>query len=261
MLLRRLAIGIAAAALFATACGPDDGDSTGSGASSTSTAAEATTSEPDVPTTTTDASSPSTTEAGETVDTIPDSELPGEPFDLFPYEDATLSVVGVEAGDFLFVRAGPGTSYPEVVALDPMTTDIRAHGVNRMLDEGGAWALVDIHTFTGWASLRHLLQPGPVEDLTHEIGDVPPASSIDELAANVADVRTADTPEAETTIVARPESGDLHEIVVDILGFRDDAVGGERLHIFATAEDGSFRVKSIEVTVLCSRGVEDGLCL
>lgn len=252
---RHLAL-VLTTALLLIACGPDE--SGGSGSDPERNGATATTEAPPETTTT---AGVGTTEAEAAPTTIPESDLPGVPFDLFPYEGAMMAVVGVEDGDVLFVRAGPGSSFEEIAALDPLTDGIRAHGDNRQLDDGTIWALVDVGTATGWANIRYLLQPGVVTDITAELGDVAAAPSMDELGRTVAESRGSVEPRSQIVIVARPEPGDLHEIIVDVIGFGDDAVGGERLHVFATAEDGSFRPKSIEATVLCSRGVdEDGLC-
>lgn len=69
--------------------------------------------------------------------------------------------------------------------------------------------------------------------------------------------------ESDVVVVDGPKVGDLAEITMDVIGLGDDAVGGERLVIFAQVEDGGrrFRVRSVELTTLCSRAVaEDGLC-
>ena len=55
---------------------------------------------------------------------------------------------------------------------------------------------------------------------------------------------------------------------VDVIGLGDDSIKGERLHVFATVvyDDAgrvvvSYDLKSVEATLLCGRGVSDGLCL
>ena len=56
----------------------------------------------------------------------------------------------------------------------------------------------------------------------------------------------------------------MTEITYDLTGFRDDAVLGERLHLFAE-ESGAgperFQLVRVEVTAICARGSGGGgLC-
>ena len=68
-------------------------------------------------------------------------------------------------------------------------------------------------------------------------------------------------PKPSAVVVDGPTSGDLHEITYDLLGFGDDSVLGERLHLFIA--DGEqpgdpLGLKSVEVTYLCARGTGGG---
>ncbi len=54
--------------------------------------------------------------------------------------------------------------------------------------------------------------------------------------------------------------GDLGEVTFDVVGMPDDAQHGVRLHVFGTPLPGGFALKSVEATVLCSRGVTAGSC-
>ena len=234
------------------ACGDDDateaGDSTTTQApsSTTSTTADTTTST--------------------SIDTSP-GELPGTVIDLFPYEGASMAVVGVAADDVLNVRAGPGVDFDIVATLDPTSDgEATATGNNRQLDRGPIWAEVRVGDVTGWANTVFLLQSGTVDDATAElyptIADRPSAETLVDLAGIVADAVASEDPASEITIVDGPSVGDLGEIAVDVIGLGDDSVGGYRLQIFAEEGPDTFTVRTIERTTFCSRGVgADGLCV
>lgn len=276
MSIRQLVIIVGVTAVFATACGARP-SSTGAIIPTTTTAVPATADairsdatsttvpqpeEPDpvVPTTTIPAPAP--TQPARTVDTIPPADLPGEPVGWPPYAGSPLIVVGVEAGDVLFVRAGPGASYPEITSLAPQAQGIVAVGANRRLSDGGHWGLVSSDGIVGWANLRYLSQPGRQGDVTAEIGPVPVARSMDDLARTVAAQRMAIDSEGrpEIVIAARGEVGGRQEVVLDVLGFADDSVAGERLRLTASNDAGGFRLVSVVATTLCYRGVSNGLC-
>jgi hypothetical protein len=62
--------------------------------------------------------------------------------------------------------------------------------------------------------------------------------------------------------VSEVTSGDLSEVIYDVVGNGDDSVHGVRLHIFAEEGSGGFTLRSVETTTLCARGVDDdGLCV
>ncbi len=242
----RLLAALSALLLLAGACGDDDAG-IDAGASSTTTQ-----------------STTSTTEAATTTTTS--GELPGEVIDIFPYEDATVAVVGVRADDVLNVRTRPGVDFDVVYTLAP-TGQATATGVNRQLDSGEIWAQISHDGETGWANTAFLLQPGQTTDETSALypspSDLPSAETLVDLAGIVADRVGSEEPRSNVTIVDGPSVGDLGEVTVDVIGLGDDAIGGYRLHLFAQPDSGgeSFTLKSVEQTVLCSRGVTDeGIC-
>lgn len=187
------------------------------------------------------------------------ADLPGEVIEIFPYADAELAVMGVAADDVLYVREGPGVEFADVAQLEPLDQGIIATGENRQLDDGAIWAQVDADGVTGWANVVYLTHPGDVVDITSQL-DVPTTQTMEEVAELVAEQRTGDSSSASVVIVDGPTEGDLHEVVVDIVGLADDSIEGERLHVFATA-NGGFTVRTVEATALCARGVSEGLCL
>lgn len=193
--------------------------------------------------------------------------LPGERIKIFPYEGAQLAVVGVAADDTLNVRSGPGTEFDVVFDLDPMATNATATGHNRSVGEAGFWSEIAVDGRTGWARAAFLLQPGQVRDITAALfptpADRPKAKTMLELGQTVARLRASDDPASDVVVVDQPTVGDVGEIAVDVIGFGDDSVGGERLKIFAEPGPGgeSFTVRTVEATTFCSRGVtDDRLC-
>jgi hypothetical protein len=137
-----------------------------------------------------------------------------------------------------------------------------ATGTNRQLDSGAIWAELEIGDITGWANTAFLLQSGVVEDVTASRyptpSDRPTAETLVDLAQVVADAQRWQ----DVTIVDGPSVGDLGEVAVDVLGLRDDSVGGVRLRIFAEEGPDGFTVRTVEQTARCRRGVgEDGLCV
>lgn len=255
--MRRSSAVLLTAVLLLSACGDDDGAQTASSGSDTTTTTEATTSTTDDAgaTTTTTSTSPTT------------GELPGEEIDIFPYEGAALAVVGVAADDVLNVRTGPGTGFEVAFELEPLADDVVATGHNRMIEGEGMWAEVTSGPRIGWANAGYLLQPAQVTDITTQVAptpaELPSAETLVELAEQVAATRASQEPPSTITVVDGPTVGDLGEITVDVVGMADDSVGGERLHVFATPDPGGegFTLRTVEATLLCLRGVSDGLCV
>lgn len=197
-----------------------------------------------------------------------EDELPGERVEIFPYEDAELAVVGVAADETLVLRSGPGAGFEAIAELGPLADGLVATGHNRSLDDAGLWSEVTVDGETGWAETACLLQLGQVNDLTSALfptpADRPSAETMLELAEAVAGLRASEEPASRVVVVDGPTVGDLGEVTVDVVGLGDDALGGERLVVFGqpgpSGED--FTVRTVEATLLCSRGVTaDGLCV
>ena len=112
-----------ALALGSSACGSDADDAgttTSTAQVTATTAAPASTSTTTAPaTTTTEAGATTTTEPPDAT-TVPEGDLPGQRTDIYPYEGAELSVIGVAADDTLNLRQGPGTSFDELLRLGPV---------------------------------------------------------------------------------------------------------------------------------------------
>jgi hypothetical protein len=195
--------------------------------------------------------------------------LPGERVEIYPYRGARLSVVGVAGDDTLSVRSGPGTDFEVVFDLHPLAMNVTATGHNRSVGGGsGFWSEIIVDGRTGWANSAFLLQSGAVTDITAALfpdpAGRPTAASMRELGQGVARLRASEEPASDIVVVDEPPVGDLGEITVDVIGLGDDAVGGERLKIFAEPGSGGrpFTVRTVEATSLCSRGVTgEGLCV
>ena len=55
--------------------------------------------------------------------------------------------------------------------------------------------------------------------------------------------------------------GDLTEVTYDVIGLADDSIRGVRLHIFAEETSDGFTLRTVEMTLLCGRGVSGGFCV
>ena len=66
---------------------------------------------------------------------------------------------------------------------------------------------------------------------------------------------STENPKSRLTVTVAPKTvGDLGEVTYDVVGFPDDSIAGERLHILGTPGD-RFTLKKVEATSLCRRGV------
>lgn len=252
--MRRLLPGLLAATLLLAGCGDDDAETAATETETTTETDTATETE-----TETVGTSTSTTTAS--------SDLPGERIEIFPYEGTTVAVVGVPADDVLNVRAAPDPAAEVVAELDPLADGMTATGHNRQLAADALWAQIDTGDVRGWVNATFLGHVGATEDATAGLypspEDRPLADTLTLLAEEVADaVAQADGAGPRIVIVDGPSVGDLGEVTVDVLGFPDDSVLGLRLRIFAEEEGGeAFRLRMVESTTLCRRGVSDGLCV
>ena len=231
-------------------------------ATPTPTDAPAATPTPSPTSTPSPAGSPSTSET--TTDTPGGGEVPGEVVDFGPQAGTVLAVMGVRHDDRLNLRAGPGTDQEVLARLDPTFDDVVAQGTTR--DRDGFWYEVQADGTVGWASAAFLAQLGRVDDVTStvvaELGTTASASSMEELGRIVAESQASVAPESRIRmVVAADEAGDLGEVTYDVVGLGDDALRGVRLHVFGSPTADGFSLMSVEQTLLCDRGVDDGgLC-
>jgi hypothetical protein len=190
--------------------------------------------------------------------------LPGEPYDRGPKAGATLAVFGVEAGHTLALRERPGIDQQTAVALPSLTTGLVATGRARNLP-GAIWYELRYGAQTGWSSARYLAWAADTSDVTAavvaELKKYPNAETMLDLGRLVARTKVAAAGGGEVVVSGGPSVGDLGEITLDVATTGDDSVAGQRIHVFGTPIDEAFVLKSVESTVLCSRGVSAGRCV
>lgn len=250
-------------ALAVAACGGDEGATTTVGSTTTTTEATTTTIGP---TTTTEmATSTTLPETTTTAPAATSTTLAGEPIDFGPSEGDILMVIGVRHDDVLNLRAGPGVGAAIVEEIPPTSTDIVALGNTRQLPRS-FWIQVEYAGTEGWVHMSYIGYEGVVDDRTStvvdELGEIPVEATMTGLGELVAGVFASEEPESDIVQVTPVTSGDLSEVTYDVIGLGDDAVGGLRLHLFAEEVGGGFSLRSVEVTVICSRGVDaDDLCV
>ena len=213
------------------------------------------------PTTTT---VPPTTISSTVPATTTPTTVPGEAIDFGPADGDVLGVVGVRHDDVLNVRSGPGTEFSVIAELDPTAEDVVARG-NTWSRPGSLWVEVDAGDEEGWVNMRYVAYLGDTRDATSElIPDMTEtrAETMLDLGALVAEAVAGDT-DAVSVVSVAPSVGDLGEVTYDVVGFGDDSVLGARIHVFGTPDEGGegFELKSVELTVLCSRGLSEGLCV
>ena len=238
----------------------DDAASTTTPAPISTSTVTSTSLDPTSSTTTTTA--PTTTSPTTTTTTA----APGEPI-AGPPSGSSWGVVGVAHDDVLNVRDGPGPDQPIIGTLAPLTDGIAATG-NGYQFERSLWWEIESGATDGWVNAAFLAALGTVDDATAEIiarlGGIPEAPSLEALGELVAGVRSGDEPVARVVVVVAPTVGDLGEITLDVVGIGDDAIYGERLHLFAFPPQNGvgFVLKSVERTFLCLRAAtEEGLCV
>lgn len=262
---RTLPAAILAAGLLLTACGTETAQD-GPGEEPTSTAPSPTEASPEPsteePTTPEEPSSPEPAGPEEPTDSAPAAgELPGEIVDVPPLNEV-VAVIGVEAGSGLHYRSGPGTEFESVGTLEPLGVS-PAYGEIRRREDGSHWAQVmKTDGWFFWMNMKHLAFPGEATDITADLPELPSADTVEEAGLLVARQRTADQPPSvDTVVVDGPVEGDAGEVVIDVVGLGDDALAGERLRVVTERTGQGHTVRSVELTLLCARGVtEDGLC-
>lgn len=237
--------------------------------SAPTTAAPTTTTAPTTTVAPTTTAETTTTTAAPTTTVAPTAPTrQGEPFDTYvpiPSEGPVIGVVGVRFDDTLNVREGPGVQFGVVTTLAPTATGIQGTGSGWQTPNGAIWWEIDTGDHFGWASSRFLARLGDTTDLTSSVvgslGGLPSAPTMEALGELVAETFVDPDVGSDVTQVTPATVGDLGEVTFDVIGLGDDSVGGVRLHVFGTPDDGGFALRSVEGTTMCSRGVSDGICV
>lgn len=182
--------------------------------------------------------------------------------DFGPAAGATLAVVGIQYDATLPLRSSPGDDQPVVASFGPLQDDLVATGHARQVGTSH-WFEVKASGVKGWADAVSLAYLGGADDVTERIvsklGGPPTADSMLELGRIVATAEASTQPPPPQVVVtaAPTTAGDTGEVTYDVVGFPDDSVLGERLHVVGTAGD-KFTLQKVEATTLCRRGVSEG---
>jgi uncharacterized protein YraI len=164
------------------------------------------------------------------------------------------AVVGVRHDDKLNVRRQPRASAPAVARLAPLAT-----GVKVLTKTSGPWRQVRVKGRTGWAHGRYLAQLGKAVEVSDEGRDVGIAPTGLRLARKVAarQAEGGDGPLTGPVLVAR----EGRTYTLDVLGYADDSVVGERFVVTVEPGEAGFQVRTLRATPMCARGVDRaGLC-
>ncbi len=249
--------------LVVAACGVEPGSATLPEVTTSTTPVTTTSTSP----TTTSTLPSTTTTVPTTTTTLPTTTttVPGEPTVLGPGPGDILMVAGVRFNDRLNLRSAPGTSQTIIATIPPTEMGLEAVGETRVLS-GSYWTKVIHDGKTGWVSMSYVGYAGDVDDMTavvvDALGEYPAAPTMQELGPIIAAVFASDDPQVKSRLVqvTAGSGGSLGEIVYDVIGFADDSVGGLRLHIFAEKVADGYSFKTVEVMLICLRGVHSGAC-
>lgn len=263
--MRRMSV-VLLVALLAASCSSGSSETGAVSSTSSSTTAAPTTAAPTTttaPTTT----APATTAAPTTTTEAP-VDLPGDAFDLMPRTGAVLAVHGVAHDDVLNVRDLPGLTGEIISMLDPLADDFTFAGRARLLPNSIWWEITTADDVTGWVSAAFTAAEGSTTDSTSFIVDEigrPSGDSIEAVGLEVAESITEEEYVQRIVVAVAASEGDLAEITYDVVGLGDDAVSGQRLHIFLVDEedDGTWTLRTVEATFMCHshRGTtSEGLC-
>ena len=179
--------------------------------------------------------------------------------DIGPVAGATLAVVGVQYDATLHLRTEPGNDQPVAASLGSLEHNLSATGKTREVDSS-QWFEVKADGVKGWADSRSLAYLGTTEDVTRRIvdklGRTPTAVSMLELGRIVttADASTQPPVSRITVTVAPTTAGGVGEVTYDVVGFADDSVLGERLHVLGKPGE-KFTLIRVIATPFCRRGV------
>jgi len=252
---------LAALMLTLVACGSNgEAASTTTPTSTTIATNTSTTTSTTQPTTTTTQGLTTTTTTSGSATTTGSSGIPGEPIDFGPAAGDTLAVIGVAHDDVLNLRAAPGADQDILTGIPPLHANLTAVGETRQLP-GSMWIGVEYNNTRGWVNLRFVGYLGDTTDATATIidnlGGRPVADTMLDLGLIVAESLASDDPKSDLVVTVAPSAGDLGEVTYDVIGLGDDAVRGLRVHVFGEPANGEFSLRTVEITSLCGRGVDD----
>lgn len=168
--------------------------------------------------------------------------------------ESAWAVVGVARDDKLVIRRQPREKAQVVGRLQPDARDVKAGKRTK-----GTWRALAVDGRDGWASARNLAMLGKPVDVTSEAREVGIAPTRFRLVRKVASRQAGvgDGPLIGPVLVSR----DKQTFTLDVLGYADDAVRGERFVVRVGKGEAGFEVRSATAIPMCARGVDAaGLC-
>ena len=194
----------------------------------------------------------------------------GTSFEIGPVDGEYMAVVGVAFDDKLNFRSGPDPSDSIVNSLAPLDFDLALISQGEgLLFTNNAWWKVKVDGQDAYANFTYLGSLGVVQDQTTDIEaelgieniQASPEKLVDAIAQVSADSDASKTIISEATALS-PTSG---TISFDLLGYKDDALKGERFKVeyaISTTTPKEYTLSAVEVTAICSRGTaQDKKCL
>lgn len=165
-----------------------------------------------------------------------------------------FSVVGVAHDDKLNVRRTPSARAKVIGRLAPLARRVEVTGKTR-----GSWRQVRIGDRVGWVHGRYLAPIGRPVGMTERAREVGIAPTRVSLARKVVASQAPGTEGRLFGPVLVSQRG--NRMVVDLLGYQDDALVGERFRLVIRPGEAGFMIRSAAALPICARGVDrNGLC-
>lgn len=224
-------------------------------------------------TATTDAPPDSTTST-----TAGEAELAGEALDFGPSAGTPLAIVGVAYDDTLNFRVDPSPDADILESFGPLSGDLDTSALgSAWAAPSGVWWMVDVAGTEAWANQAFLGSLGTTTNAFDQLSaelEIVQYDTVEAAALAVAQLRATEDPESSIVFAGEPlafETGGF--AIVDVLGFGDDSVKGERIRVEVrtvfdeeSGEEGAqdvdhFVIVDIEITPICGRGLSGGLCV
>lgn len=189
--------------------------------------------------------------------------VPGEQVETyFSNEGAMVGIAGLDSANAPeIIRTQPSFDAEQVSEVW-RTGSVELAGRewnNTTLPDEGYWAEVRLDGIQGWMPSANLFYFGGVEDVTGEYADIEPVQDPYQALGTIGE-RSANGMGRWAVVTTPDDTGD-GAYRLDVTGMQDDAQAGERLRVSFDEDHGLFRVAQVERTLLCARGVTEGMCV